>query len=197
MLMKINLLLSILLLISTSLATAQERWMPKLGYGKVQAGNGDISGHWFMGGIQKQISKRSGFEVLATGTYIEHTRHWGQGYETFQKSNGVALEGTYNLFINAGPFQIYPAVGPVLRYASERDLYGLSIHYNGQGSITEFKPEMRSNNSVQAGYVLALNMDVKATKHLTFGLRASVQSFHDGQRLAALGITLKNVNWRF
>lgn len=99
------------------------------------------------------------------------------------------------MFINAGPVQVYPAVGPVLRYASERELYGLSIHYDGQGGITDFKPEMRSRNGLQAGYVLALNLDVKVKQHLTFGLRGSVQSFHDGQRLAAVGLTLKNARW--
>ncbi|EJF11428.1 hypothetical protein O71_03179 [Pontibacter sp. BAB1700] len=174
---------------------AQNKWIPKLGYGTVYSGNGDIPGHWFIGGMQTHISNRSGFEILATGTYIEQTRRWGQGYETFQKSNGVALEGSYNLFINAGPVQIYPAVGPVLRYASERELYGLSIQYNGQGGITDFEPEMRSRNGLQAGYVLALNLDVKAKQHLTFGLRGSVQSFHTGQRLAAVGLTLKNARW--
>ncbi|SIR11689.1 hypothetical protein [Pontibacter lucknowensis] len=193
--MKIKLLLLTFLLCTSISAMAQNKWIPKLGYGTVYSGNGDIPGHWFIGGMQTHISKRSGFEILATGTYIEQTRRWGQGYETFQKSNGVALEGSYNLFINAGPVQIYPAVGPVLRYASERELYGLSIQYNGQGGITDFEPEMRSRNELQAGYVLALNLDVKAKQHLTFGLRGSVQSFHTGQRLAAVGLTLKNARW--
>ncbi|WP_040573478.1 hypothetical protein [Pontibacter sp. BAB1700] len=193
--MKIKLLLLTFLLCTSISAMAQNKWIPKLGYGTVYSGNGDIPGHWFIGGMQTHISNRSGFEILATGTYIEQTRRWGQGYETFQKSNGVALEGSYNLFINAGPVQIYPAVGPVLRYASERELYGLSIQYNGQGGITDFEPEMRSRNGLQAGYVLALNLDVKAKQHLTFGLRGSVQSFHTGQRLAAVGLTLKNARW--
>ncbi|WP_299988147.1 hypothetical protein [uncultured Pontibacter sp.] len=193
--MKTKPLLFALFFISSFTAMAQNKWTPKVGYGTVYAGNGDIPGHWFIGGMQTQISNRSGFEILATGTYIEQTRRWGQGYETFQKSNGVALEGLYNLFINAGPVQIYPAAGPVLRYASERELYGLSIQYNGQGGITDFEPEMRSRNGLQAGYALALNLDVKATQHLTFGLRGSVQSFHTGQRLAAVGITLKNARW--
>lgn len=193
--MKIKLLLLTFLLCTSISAMAQNKWIPKLGYGTVYSGNGDIPGHWFIGGMQTHISNRSGFEILATGTYIEQTRRWGQGYETFQKSNGVALEGSYNFFINAGPVQIYPAVGPVLRYASERELYGLSIQYNGQGGITDFEPEMRSRNGLQAGYVLALNLDVKAKQHLTFGLRGSVQSFHTGQRLAAVGLTLKNARW--
>jgi hypothetical protein len=193
--MKIKLLLFALLLSFSFSAMAQDKWIPKVGYGTVYAGNGDIPGHWFIAGLQTHVSHRSGFELLATGTYIEQTRRWGPGYETFQKSNGVALEGSYNLFINAGPVQIYPAVGPVLRYASERELYGLSIQYNGQGAITDFKPEMRSRNGLQAGYMLALNLDVMAKQHLTFGLRGSVQSFHDGQRLAAVGLTLKNARW--
>jgi hypothetical protein len=193
--MKIKLLLLTLILCSSLTTLAQDKWTPKVGYGTVYSGNGDIPGHWFLAGMQMHVSKRSGFEILATGTYIEQTRRWGQGYETFQKSNGVALEGTYNLFINAGPVQIYPAVGPVVRYASERDLERLTIHYNGQGSITEFEPNMRSRNGFQAGYALALNLDVKVKQHLTFGLKGSVQSFHDGQRLAALGITLKNTRW--
>lgn len=193
--MRTKILLLALFLSLSFTAMAQDKWHPKVGYGTVYSGNGDIPGHWFIGGVQTQISKRSGFEILATGTYIEETRSYGQGYEIFQKSNGVALEGTYNLFINAGPVQLYPAVGPVLRYASERDLYGLSIQYDGPGGITEFRPEVRSRNGLQAGYVLALNLDVKVKQHLTFGLKGSVQSFHDGQRLAGLGITLKNARW--
>lgn len=193
--MKIKILLFALLFWSSLTVIAQDKWTPKIGYGIVYAGNGDIPGHWFMGGMQTQISKRSGFEILATGTYIEQTRRWAAGYETFQKSNGVALEGSYNLFINAGPVQLYPAVGPVLRYASERELRGLHIHYNGQGGITEFQTDMRSRNGLQAGYVLALNLDVKVKQRLTFGLRGSVQSFHGGQRLAAVGLTLKNARW--
>ncbi len=193
--MKIKLLLFAFLFGSSLTVMAQDKWTPKLGYGTVYSGNGDIPGHWFLAGMQTHISPRSGFEIMASGTYIEQVRRWGQGYETFQKSNGVALEGTYNLFFNAGPVQIYPAVGPVVRYASERALYGLAINYDGQGGITKFEPEMRSRNGLQAGYVLALNLDLKATQHLTFGLRGSVQSFHDGQRLAALGITLKNARW--
>ncbi|PKV63153.1 hypothetical protein [Pontibacter ramchanderi] len=193
--MNSKLLLLALFLFTSITVMAQDKWAPKLGYGIVYAGNGDIPGHWFMAGMQTHLSKRSGIEIMASGTYIEQTRRWGQGYETFQKSNGVALEGSYNLFFNAGPVQIYPAVGPVLRYASERDLNGLSIHTDGQGNITEFSADMRSRNGLQAGYVLALNLDVKATQYLTFGLRGSVQSFLDGQRLAAVGITLKNVRW--
>lgn len=193
--MKIKLLLFTLLFCFSLSAMAQDKWTPKVGYGIVYAGNGDIPGHWFMGGMQTHISKRSGFEILATGTYIEQTRPWGPGYETFQKSNGVAVEGVYNLFVNAGPVQLYPAVGPVVRYASERELHGLSIQYNGQGGITDFQPDIRSRNGLQAGYVLALNLDVKVKQHLTFGLRGSVQSFHTGQRLAAVGLTLKNARW--
>ncbi|MCP2043751.1 hypothetical protein [Pontibacter sp. HSC-36F09] len=193
--MKIKLLLFALLFGYTLSAMTQDKWTPKVGYGIVYAGNGDIPGHWFMGGIQTHISKRSGFEILATGTYIEQTRRWAPGYETFQKSNGIALEGLYNLFINAGPVQLYPAIGPVVRYASERELRGLFVQYNRQGGIMEFQPDVRSRNGLQAGYVLALNLDVKVKQYLTFGLRGSVQSLHDGQRLAAVGLTLKNARW--
>lgn len=195
--MRAKLLLLFIFCATAFTTSAQDNWASKLGYGRVQAGDGDIPGHWFMAGIQRQVSSRSGFEVLATGTYIERTRDWGQGYKTFEKSNGVALEGTYNYFLTWGPIRFYPAVGPVLRYASERDISQLSIRYNSQGEITEFSPVIHSNNHVQPGVIVALNLDVKATQQLTLGVRGAVQSFQNGQRLASVGITLQNLNWGF
>lgn len=195
--MKLKLLLFMLFLNLTSIAFAQSGLAPRIGYGRAQAGNGDIPGHWFMAGVQKLVSPRSGFEVAATGTYMERTREWGQGYETFEKSNGVALEGTYNHFLSWGAVRLYLAGGPVLRYASERDISQLSISYNSQGEITEFSPVVHANNHVQPGLVVALNLDVKATQHLTLGIRGAVQSFQDGQRLASVGVTLQNMKWAF
>ncbi|WP_018478911.1 hypothetical protein [Pontibacter roseus] len=195
--MKFKVLLLSLLLASAFTASAQDTWAPKIGYGGVMAGNGDLPGHWFLAGVQKQVSSRSGFEIAATGTYIEQTRDWGQGYETFEKSNGMALEGTYNYFLSWGAVRLYPAVGPVLRYASERDVNQLSISYNSQGEITEFAPVVHTNRQLQPGVVVALNLDVRATQHLTLGLRGAVQSFQNGQRLASVGITLQNLNWGF
>lgn len=190
-LMKVKMIL-LFLFISCSLTTfAQEVWQPKFGYSRVQAGNGDIAGHLLLAGMQKQFTKHSGLEVLASGTYIERNRHWGQGYKTFEKSNGVAVEAAYNLYLNLGPFQVYPAVGPVVRYASESRLNGLGFEYNSQGTITKFESEVNYQQRVRAGYVLALNTDVKFSQRYTLGLRGSVQKFAGGQQLASLGVTFK------
>lgn len=195
--MKRLLLLVFCLFSAFSIAYAQEPPSVKVGYGVGQAGNGDIPGHMFLMGVQKEFSKWSMLEILASGTYIEHTRDFGQGYQIHEKSNGVALEASYNLLFRLGRVSLYPSVGPVLRYAHEVNPHIVGILYDSQGMIVDFEADMRDEKEFQLGYVLAANLDGRITRHITLGLRATVQSFHTGQRLAFVGLTFKNSRWRF
>lgn len=179
-----------------SFAYAQEQPTIKVGYSVGQAGNGDIPGHMFLMGVQKEISRWSMLEVLASGTYIEHTRDFGQGYQIHEKSNGVALEANYNLLFRLGRLTLYPSAGPVLRYAHEVNADNVGIRYD-RGRIVDFEADIRDEKEFQLGYVLAANLDGRITRHITLGLRATVQSFHTGQRLAFVGLTFKNSRWRF
>lgn len=180
-----------------SFAHAQERSSIRVGYHVGQAGSGDIPGHMFLMGVQKEFGKWSMVEVLASGTYIEHTRDFGQGYRIHEKSNGVALEASYNLLLRLGRFiRLYPSVGPVLRYAHEVNAENIGIWYD-RGMIVDFEADIRDEKKFQLGYVLAANLEGRITRHITLGLRGTVQSFHTGQRLAFVGLTFKNSRWRF
>lgn len=187
----------ICLFFTFSFAHAQEQPLIKVGYSVGQAGYGDIPGHMFLMGVQKEFSKWSMLEILASGTYIEHTRDFGQGYRIHEKSNGVALEASYNLLFRLGRVSLYPSVGPVLRYAHEVYPHTVGIWYDHQGMIVDFEADMKDDKEFQLGYVLAANLDGRISRHITLGLRATVQSFHTGQRLAFVGLTFKNSRWRF
>lgn len=194
--MKLPIFFSLCLFLLVSFASAQESPLLRVGYGFVQAGNGDIPGSMFLLGAQKRVSKWSMLEVLASGTYIDRTIHYGQGYQLNKKSNGVALEATYNLMLQLGRFSLYPSAGPVVRYAHEVNANYVSIKYN-QGMIVDFDARVTDDREFQLGYILAVNLDGRISKNITLGLRGTVQSFHTGQRLASLGLTFKNARWRF
>lgn len=163
-----------------SFANAQAQSSIKVGYSVGQAGGGDIPGHMFSMGVQKEVSRRSMIEVLASGTYIEPTKDFGQGYRIHEKSNGVALEASYNLLFRLGPFTLYPSVGPVMRYAHELSAENVGIWYD-RGRIVDFEADIRDDKGFQYGYLLAANLDGRITPNITLGLRATAQSFHTGQ----------------
>lgn len=168
----------------------------RAGYGSAKAGTNDIPGSIFLLGAQKELSKQDVVELLLSGTYMERTTHFGQGYRIHEKSNGVAVELTYNPTISFWRLRLYPAVGPVLRIAHERNIRQVGILFD-QGRIVNFHPDIEDDKEMQMGYGLALNLDGRISKNISLGIRASMQRFYNGKQLASLGITLKNDRWRF
>lgn len=195
--MKILLLIFFIFSSSISTAFAQSKTSLKAGVGYVQSGYGDIPGSMLIAGVQKRITKWIGYDVLASGTRMERIRDFGQGYNVHEKSNGLSLEGNFNLFINLGRFTFYPSVGPIVRYANERHPLSLSIWSDASGHITSFESIMKDDYQLQYGYTMALNLDGRITEEITLGVRVSVQDYHTGQILPFLGFTIRKSGWPF
>lgn len=168
----------------------------KVGGGRVLAGNGDLVGNLLMAGIHKRQANWIGFDVLASGTFIDNVRDYGHGFYIREKSNGLSLEGVVNVYLNVGRFSLYPSIGPVVRWAHERSVRELSI-WSGPSGIVDVDSEILDENQLQFGYIWAVNLDGRISENLAVGLRGSFQDFHNGQTLAFLGVTLKSVNWPF
>ena len=192
-------LLLIFLILSTSIGTAfaQSKTSLKAGLGYVQSGDGDIPGSMLIAGVQNRVTKWIGYDLLASGSRMERTQDFGQGYTLNEKSNGISLEGNINLFINFWRFTFYPSIGPVLRYAHERHPNFYGIEYDWSGNIITFESDMRDEYQFQYGYVMGLNLDGRITENITVGVRASVQDYHTGQILPFLGFTIRKSGWPF
>lgn len=182
-------------LLGCTLAFGQGNIGLKLGYGWVQAGNGDIPGSQFLVGGQKKFSKWAGVDVLLAGTHIERLSNYG-GLEIYEQSNGVALEAVFNLFINVGRFSFYPSVGPVLRYAHDIQAQNVGIWYD-QSGIVDYEYDLKDEKEFQMGYAIALNLDGRVYKGLSLGLRVSFQEYLSGQVLPFMGVVVKNDRWNF
>lgn len=194
--MKPLVIFSFVLFGAFAVAHAQQQTLIRAGYGQARAGTGDIPGSIFLLGAQKELSEQEVVELLLSGTYIERTTHFGQGYKLHEKSNGIALELTYNPTIKIWRFRLYPAVGPVLRIADERNIRQVGILYD-QGRIVNFRYDVEDDKEMQLGYGLALNLDGRISKNISLGLRAAMQKFYNGKQLASLGVTIKNIRWQF
>lgn len=190
-----SLLLSLIFLLGCTLACGQGNIGIKLGYGWVQAGNGDIPGSQFLLGGQKKFSKRAGVDVLLAGTHIERQSDYG-GLYIYEQSNGVALEALFDLFINVGRFSFYPSVGPVLRYAHEIQAQNVGIWY-GQSGIVDYEYDLKDEKGFQMGYAIALNLDGRVYKGFSLGVRGSFQKYLNGQVLPFMGVVIKNDRWNF
>lgn len=191
---------TLLLFIFTGLlslpALSQQSTLVRAGYGYVLAGKGDLPGKMLFLGVQKKFSRHTGIDILASGTYIEANSNFG-GLVIPQKSNGVAVEVPYSLFLGAGRFSFYPSLGPTLRCAHEVFAENISIRSNGNLQIVEYSYDLRDEWQLQFGYLLALNADVRVSRNITLGFRGSVHRYFNGQQLAFVGLTLQNAHWRF
>lgn len=195
--MKNLLLVFLTFFASISPALSQSKMSLKAGVGYVQSGYGDIPGSMLIAGVQKRITKWIGYDVMASGTRMERIRDFGQGNTIYEKSNGLSLEGNFNLFINFGRFTFYPSIGPIVRYANERHPLDLTIWSDGSGNITSFESIMKDEYELQYGYTMALNFDGRITEEITLGIRVSVQDYHTGQILPFLGFTIRKSGWPF
>ena len=187
------LLLPMLLLAHVSLSQSTKSIV---GFGTAQTGNRDLPGQMILLGTQKKLGKRIGFEVMGSGSLTQGTKIFAPGFAIEQKSKGGSLDAGAHLYLNAGRFTFYPALGPSIRFARERYFRSASIWQSG-GQVVDFEADVVDEHQVQLGGVLALNADVRLTDKYTLGIRGSVHTYHTGQSLAFVGLTVKKTGWWF
>jgi hypothetical protein len=149
-------------------------------------------------GVQNQFGRHSLVDVRLTGTLFQQTRTFHQIYSVQDRSRGVSLEADYGWALKWKLFMFYPSVGPALRYSHETHPDYISIAYDpANGSITNFEAPSTTENRLRVGATGGLNFDVQVSKVLSLGLRASVQSFKNGDTIQFYGFTLKTSSLRF
>lgn len=155
-----------------------------LGYGPIHAGAGDIPGQVYYLFAQFPTKNRSiSFNVRVSGTHIEQTTYYGS-HKIFEKSNGVNLETDVNLHYRIWRIDLYPSVGPSIRFASNQRMHSARIIYNPLGSIIDFDIGYYGSNNLYFGYSIALNMELTISKRFTLGTRISGSDYINGSKLS-------------
>ncbi|MEQ8553834.1 MAG: hypothetical protein RIC06_03760 [Cyclobacteriaceae bacterium] len=167
-----------------------------VGYGYIQDGWGDIPGQtcYFNGLISTSKSWLT-FNGRVLGTLIERRTEYSP-YTTFERSNGINTEFDVNFHLNLWKLNIYPSIGPTLRFSNEQHINYSSVGYDRFGQVVTFEVDYDKSRSVHLGYALGANIDLNIFKSLILGSRIAGMSYLNGNEYWYVALTLKNRNWR-